>query len=213
MHRVDSAVTKKVAHVLIRTMRPLKRVLHEQQVKIELLQKEKNKEKEEEQKMASALADKLKNGLLSHLKKDVDIEVKRKLTPKLLLKYEKSKAKLRHKLLAFKAKQAREAKTGRKESADVRLAVTHSMTKALTGVLKRPTHTARSSTSSSTHSPAPTHKPATHRKIPPPVVKEPKMTSVQANVAKEISNAKDASGKKRCDPLAGLYKTGLVSWC
>jgi len=38
------------------------------------------------------------------------------------------------------------------------------------------------------------------------------MTSVQANVAKEIQNAK-GSGKTKCDPLAGLYKTGLVSWC
>ena len=37
-------------------------------------------------------------------------------------------------------------------------------------------------------------------------------SNVQANVAKEIQNAK-GSRKAKCDPLAGLYKTGLVSWC
>jgi len=50
-------------------------VLREQQLKIERLQKEKNKEKQEEQTMAAGLADKLKNGLLAHLKSDVDLEV------------------------------------------------------------------------------------------------------------------------------------------
>ena len=50
-------------------------MLREQQLKIERLQKEKNKEKQEEQTMAAGLADKLKNGLLAHLKSDVDLEV------------------------------------------------------------------------------------------------------------------------------------------
>ena len=64
-----------VAHVLLSTMRPLKKVLREQQVKIEKLEKQKEREKHQEEKMAAALADKLKTGLLSHLKRDVDIEV------------------------------------------------------------------------------------------------------------------------------------------
>jgi hypothetical protein len=37
-------------------------------------------------------------------------------------------------------------------------------------------------------------------------------SNAQANVAKEIQNAK-GSRKEKCDPLAALYKTGLVSWC
>ena len=94
-------MTRKVAHVLVRTMRPLRRILREQQLKIEKLQKEKNKEKRQEETMAAELASKLKNGLIAHLKQDVDIEVRRKLTPKKLLKYEKSKAALRHKLKVF----------------------------------------------------------------------------------------------------------------
>jgi hypothetical protein len=69
MHRVDAAVTRKVAQALLTTMRPLKRVLREQQVKIEKLQKEKHKAHAEERAMAAGLAEKLKNGLLSHLKR------------------------------------------------------------------------------------------------------------------------------------------------
>ena len=87
--------------MLVRTMRPLRRILREQQLKIEKLQKEKNKERRQEETMAAELASKLKNGLIAHLKQDVDIEVQRKLTPKKLLKYEKSKAALRHKLKVF----------------------------------------------------------------------------------------------------------------
>jgi hypothetical protein len=95
---VSPAVTRKVAHVLVRTMRPLRRILREQQLKIEKLQKEKNKVKRQEETMAAELASKLKNGLIDHLKQDVDIEVRRKLTSTKLLKYEKSKAALRQKL-------------------------------------------------------------------------------------------------------------------
>ena len=67
MHRVDSAVTHKVAQELLATIRPLKRILREQQGKIEKLQKQKRKEKAVEETLARSLANKLKSGLLSKL--------------------------------------------------------------------------------------------------------------------------------------------------
>ena len=72
MRKVDSAVTRKVAHELILTMRPLKKILHEQQRKIEVMQRQKQQEKQVEEKLAKALAEKLKKGLIAHLKQDVD---------------------------------------------------------------------------------------------------------------------------------------------
>eukprot|EP00285_Hemiselmis_virescens_P008462 CAMPEP_0173379632 /NCGR_PEP_ID=MMETSP1356-20130122/2497_1 /TAXON_ID=77927 ORGANISM="Hemiselmis virescens, Strain PCC157" /NCGR_SAMPLE_ID=MMETSP1356 /ASSEMBLY_ACC=CAM_ASM_000847 /LENGTH=267 /DNA_ID=CAMNT_0014332993 /DNA_START=59 /DNA_END=858 /DNA_ORIENTATION=+ len=92
---VDKDVTAKVAQVLLETMRPLKRVLREQQEKIDMLEHHHSHEAKAEQRIAGRLSSDLKTGLLSHLKVDVDREVHRTLTPKALLRAERAKKALR----------------------------------------------------------------------------------------------------------------------
>lgn len=220
MHRVDSAVTHKVAQELLATIRPLKRILREQQGKIEKLQKQKRKEKAVEETLARSLANKLKSGLLSHLKRDVDIEVRRKLTPKALLKYEKSKAALRRKLQRLHAEGHVSHKDEREEGApDVAKAAQHTMSSALRS-MGTPTDkdaaahhvavaatggagaskvmakaggeahgrkTSKASKDSAVNAHAQAHAHHRHRQH---AAHEPPLTHVQANVAKEISNAK-----------------------
>ena len=102
--KVERAVTSKVAQALLKTMQPLKRVLKEQQDKIAYLEHRHAHEKKDEARyaalpsrihvgepappdadksdcrIATRLSSDLKSGLLSHLKQDVDTEVKNTLT-------------------------------------------------------------------------------------------------------------------------------------
>mmetsp|Transcript_41552 Transcript_41552/g.130962 ORF Transcript_41552/g.130962 Transcript_41552/m.130962 type:complete len:289 (-) Transcript_41552:898-1764(-) len=178
VRRVEDQVSRRVASALLRTMKPLKEVLREQQQKIRILRRQRNKMEEEQKEIAQKLSTKIKDGLLSHLKQDVDVELKRELKPRDILKYEKSKAALKKKLLALKQHHTRnkpedeqdEEPEGEEKGADLRSAVKHSMSSALDGVLNE------------------------HKKPP-------------------VSSLHMKKTKKKCDPLAGLYKTGLVSWC
>jgi len=71
--------------------------------------------------------------------RDVDLEVTHKLTPKELLKYEKSKAALRRKLRALKRQQHGSGTSSPHtafEGSDVRSAVKASMSNSLTAVPK-----------------------------------------------------------------------------
>jgi len=138
IRRVEEQVSRRVAAALLRTMRPLKKVLREQQEKIRVLRRERNRMEEEQKNIAQKLSGKIKDGLLSHLKQDVDVELKRELKPRDILKYEKSKAALRKKMLAMKqetALQKPEEEEEERNSGDLRSAVKHSMSSALDGVL------------------------------------------------------------------------------
>lgn len=232
MRKVDSAVTRKVAHELILTMRPLKKILHEQQRKIEVMQRQKQQEKQVEEKLARALAEKLKKGLIAHLKQDVDIEVHRKLTPKALLKYEKAKSALRQKLRVLKAQQTAASHATAASGPGTATAAKRTLSSRSPTTLKKSEKDVESKKARGVHPLL--QKTAGARQH---AKKRPRMTNVQANVAKEIAAAKGvredksspqaevakeisrakggsaAKSKKDCDPLSGLFTTGLVSHC
>ena len=234
MRKVDSAVTRKVAHELILTMRPLKKILHEQQRKIEVMQRQKQQEKQVEEKLARALAEKLKKGLIAHLKQDVDIEVHRKLTPKALLKYEKAKSALRQKLRVLKAQQTAASHATAASGPGIATAAKRALSSPSPSTLKKSAAEPDVASKKVLGVHPLSQKTVGARQH---AKKRPRMTNVQANVAKEIAAAKGvredksspqaevakeisrakggsaAKSKKDCDPLSGLFTTGLVSHC
>lgn len=199
---VDKAVTAKVATVLLNTMRPLKRVLYEQQKKIEALRKEKNTEIAAEKRIAARLSNNIKQGLLTHLKTDVDMEVQRVLTPQDLIRAEKSKKALAKKL--SHAKAAKHQKDEQEKRSDVRSAVKHSMNKALNGVYEAEKKAKEADEQQASQARLKREREQQQDKQRP---------SSPSSSSSSPSSPTSSTPKRKCDPLAGLYKSGIVSWC
>mmetsp|Transcript_35024 Transcript_35024/g.82081 ORF Transcript_35024/g.82081 Transcript_35024/m.82081 type:complete len:194 (+) Transcript_35024:519-1100(+) len=184
---VDKDVTAKVAKVLLQTMRPLKRVLKEQQEKIDFLEHRKSHVDRAEKRIAGRLSNDLKTGLMAHLKQDVDQEVHRTLTPKALLRAERAKKALKR-IKSHSRKPPFSPHTPTTEPH----AHHHHKIAALA------------------HAPAKATAPkgVRGRHVGP----KSKADKVQDEVRKEVAAAK-GKHKGGCDPVKDLYENGAVSWC
>jgi len=187
---VDKDVTAKVAKVLLQTMRPLKRVLKEQQEKIDLLEHRKSHEDRAEKRIAGRLSSDLKTGLMAHLKQDVDQEVHRTLTPKELLRAERAKKALKR----IKSHAPKAPPTSpHSSSTEPHAHGQHHKVAAAPA-----------------HAPAKTAVPTGGRGRH--VGAKSKADTVREEVRKEVAAAK-GKHKGGCDPVKDLYENGAVSWC